>query len=74
MCVVGCMVYSSKKQEQFTISERVYPAVFCGDSDAYLFSYLCFVVVFLIVFVLSCVPNVAIFSGLSIIDFPFGFL
>jgi uncharacterized membrane protein len=31
-------------------------------------------VVFFLFCLVSCVPNVACFSGLSILDYPFGFL
>ena len=53
--------------------------VFCvvsfgGVRVAHLFSFLCCVICFVCLCHVSCVLNVACFSGLSILDSPFGFL
>jgi hypothetical protein len=45
------------------------PSIFVGVSVAHLFSFLC--CVSCLVCLVSCVPNAASFSGLSILDCPF---
>jgi len=44
------------------------------NSIMYIMSTYCFVCVCVVLRPLSCVPNVASFTGLSILDCPFGFL
>jgi hypothetical protein len=48
--------------------------IISGICTAHLFSFLCCVFNFVCLRPVSCVPNIASFSGLSILDFPFGFL
>ena len=68
---------SYKKQELFTLREHLLgsPTVVGGVPVAHLISFLCCVVWFLFVFLrrVSCVSNVAIFSGLFILDYPLRF-
>jgi hypothetical protein len=47
---------------------------FVGVSVTHLFCFLCYVVSFVCLCPVSCVLNVACFSGLSNLDSPFGFL
>ena len=44
--------------------------VFCGVRVAHLLCFLCYVICFVSLRYVSCVPKVASFSGLSIRDFP----
>ena len=63
---------SYKKQELLTLLEHlVSPLVFGGVSVARLFSFLCCVafLCFVCLCPVSCVPNVAIVSGLSIFSY-----
>jgi len=69
---VSNSMVSIKKQEMLTLCEHLgSPPVFGGVLVAHLFSFLC-VVYFLRP--VSCVPNVASVSGLSILDCSFGFI
>ena len=49
-------------------------SVFGGFRVAHRFSFLCCIVLIVYLRLVSCVPNVASVSGLSILDWPFGFL
>jgi len=55
------------------VAWRCSPLVF-GICVAHRFSFLCCVFYFVCLRPVSCVPNVACFSGLSILNCPFGFL
>jgi hypothetical protein len=50
------------------------PSKFGGVRVAHLFKLVCCFVFVLCLCLVSCVPDVASVSGLSILDFPFGFL
>jgi hypothetical protein len=50
------------------------PPVFGGVRVVHRFSFLCCVFCFVCLGPVSCIPNVASFSGLSIFDCPFDFL
>ena len=66
---------SYKKQELLTLREHPgLPVVFCRVRVAHLFSFLCCVICFICLPLVSCVPNVSCLSGLSILDRPIGFL
>jgi hypothetical protein len=63
---------SYKMQELLTLRGRLASLPgFGGVRVAHLYSFLCCVVCLRLV---SCVPNVATFSGFLILDCPFGFL
>ena len=66
---------SYKKQELLTLREHLDSSkVFGGIRVAHVFSFLCCIFDFVCLHSVSCVPNVAIVSGLSILDYLFGFL
>ena len=71
-CIQEAFIYHV--QLQITLpGHLVSPPVFGGVSVAPVFSFLCAVICFVCRRPVSCVPNVASVSGLSIFDCPFGF-
>jgi len=66
---------SYKRLELFTLREHMgSPLVFDGVRVVRLFRFLCCIHCFVCLHHMSCVPNFDSFSGLSILDCPFGFL
>jgi len=66
---------SYKKQKLLTLHNHLgSPPVFGGVGVAHLFSFLCCVFCFVCLLPVSCVPNIASCSGLSILCWSFGFL
>jgi hypothetical protein len=66
---------SYNRQIQLTLPEQLgSPPVFGGFHVVNLFGFLCFVFCFICLRPVFFVPNLARFSGLSILEFPFSFL
>ena len=66
---------SYKRSELIALREHMgSPLVFGGVRVARCFSFLCYVLCFVCLRPVSCLPNVANFSRLSILDYPFGCL
>ena len=86
VCVWWCQIrldymsniaVSYKRKELFTLRKNmVSPPVYGGVSVAHLLSFLCCVFCFVCIVLrpVSCVPNVASFSRLTILDWSFDFL
>jgi len=69
------MQVSYKRQELLALRGRLGSSpVFGGVRVAHHFSFLCCVFCFVCLRPVSCVPYIVSFSGLSILDYPFGFL
>ena len=74
--LVFCVVFFGGVHVDHLSSFLCCVVFFCGVHVRHLSSFLCCVVFLCFVYLrsVSCVPNVASFSGLSVLDCHFGFL